>query len=136
MAIPEIEGSAVFPETELLKDYKKTPVNASEIRRLFMNNPGPSVFLFQVGTGDTKRIFGAYASQSWSNPGPFFGTDSCFLFVMIKNGDKIKLRVNPNPVNGKKCILWHNNNNSLSFGQTDLVLSEDVGLCHPVQVVF
>lgn len=127
LGIPEIEGSTPLPELELLKYYPKgTSVNASEIRKLFLNNPGPNIILFQLGSNESKRIFGGYASQSWSHPGPHFGTDSCFLFLMIKNGDKIKLRVNPNPPTGKKRILWHNSNNSLSFGTTDLVLGEDV----------
>lgn len=128
MAIPEIEEPPILPETEIVKDIKKGSGHdsAAEIRKLFANINSPSIFLFQIGTGETKRIFGGYASQSWNNPGPYFGTDSSFLFVMIKNGDKYKLRVNQNPKNGKKCILWHNNNNSLSFGLTDLVLGEDV----------
>lgn len=125
LAIPEVEGSLPLPETEILKDFKKTNVTASEIRRLFNNNPFPSIFLFQIGSGENKRIFGAYASQSWNSSSNFFGTDSSFLFLMVKNSDRIKLRVNPTP-SVKKCILWHNNNNSLSFGQTDLVLGEDV----------
>ena len=127
LGIPEIESGGPFLETSLLKEFKKTNVTAAEIRRLFTPaDSGPSIFLFQIGAAENKRVFGAYASRSWSEPGPHFGTESCFLFVMVKNGERIKLRVNPNPPNNKKCLLWHNGSNSLSFGQTDLVLGEDV----------
>jgi TLD len=125
LAIPEIEAN-ILPETEMLKEYKSQIVSASEIRRLFQTNPGPSVFLFQMGSGDSKRIFGGYANESWGNPGPFFGSESSFLFLMDKTGEKVKLRVNKSPPNRKTVILWHNGNNQLSFGERDLALDENV----------
>lgn len=125
LAIPDVDMN-VPPETELLKEFQKQRINASEIKRMFQNSPSPSVFLFQMGSGDSKRIFGGYADQSWSTPGPLFGTEKSFLFLIEKSGEKVKLRVNPSPPNGKTVILWHNNNNQMSFGERDLVLEEGV----------
>lgn len=127
LAIPEIDAN-VPPDTELLREYKNQKINASELRRIFVNTPGPSIFIFQMGNGASKRIFGGYADQSWSSPGPFFGTESSFLFVMDKGGERVKLRVNQSPPNGKTVILWHNGNNQMSFGERDLVLDESVGI--------
>lgn len=121
LAIPELENGAL--DTVLIKTFK-TSVQATEIIRIFVNNPYPSVFLFQTGVGNSKRIFGGYASENWGVSNNIFGTPSCFLFLITKD-EQIKLRENPNPPNEKKVYLWKNNH-SLSFGELDLVLTEEV----------
>lgn len=127
LAIPEIENNMF--ETERLQIFKNTPINGTELRRLFKNNPGQyaNILLFQLGSGESKRIFGGYASQSWDNSdGTNFGTESSFLFLLKPNEERHKLRVNPSPPNGVKTILWHNGNNQLGFGAKDLILEESV----------
>lgn len=122
LGIPEIERGIL--ETYLLKTYRSATINASEIMRLFVNNPYPSIFLFQTGHGASKRVFGGYANESWGNDGNFFGGPSSFLFL-ISMTEKVKLRENPNPPNDKQVFMWHNNH-SLSFGIKDLILTEEV----------
>lgn len=134
LGIPEIENGSIPPDLELLKTYHYTSVNASEIRRYFELFSLPSILLFQVGSGEKKKIFGGYASQSWNLPGPNFGTESSFLFVMSRDGEKVKLRVKQDPPTGVKRILWHNGNNSMGFGYTDLILGEDVWGVDQVQM--
>ncbi len=124
LAIPELENT-ILETAPNHKTYKNAAIQATEIIRHFKNDKdaNASIFLMQMGQGQSKRIFGGYASQSWNSEQIYFGDNSCFLFLMTQT-EKIKLRENPNPPTEKRVYLWQNQY-SLSFGQTDLVLNED-----------
>lgn len=109
-------------ELKLRKSFKETAIKASEIVKLFAEDPYPSLFLFQVEIDkNITKKFGGFASEPWSARSGPFGNDNCFLFSLT---EKVKLRPNKNPPDDKFTILWHDQM-SLSFGYKDLVLEED-----------
>ena len=130
LGIPEIENTLL--ETELKgSSIKNSLIQASEIIRIFETSGNfPSIFLFQVGTGDKRRIFGGYANEQWRVEENYFGNNTCFLFLFTQN-DQVKLRENPlNHRDGAK-YLWCNSH-SLSFGEKDLYLNEDVKIYNDI----
>ena len=120
-SIPILDKGLYYVEPkETFKDGKE--LEASTILKVFSDLDCPSIFLFQVGQGRYKKVFGGFASQSWSHPTGDFGDDNCFLFSLTES---VKFKPNPSPPDDRKIYLWHNSI-SLSWGRKDLVLNADV----------
>lgn len=131
-SIKLLEDALYMPElVETFKNNIEPAKNRNNLIALLTNSTSknlncPTVLLFKVmhtlpSGREEPKIFGGFASCPWSSSG-FFGDKNSFLFSFAERQIIFEAR---DPYPGENLKYQWRNNNFLSFGDRDLVLTGD-----------